>query len=137
MSRASHTAIAALLVACNNVALLLVSRAYERQRDDLIRIHLRASRLRLLFEVMAEGAWLCFLSSLGALAVAAAAWNLLGHILPALSRDSWLSSRSIAMLVGLALVSGGVTVLAPYLQVIPPAPRRSAASVPRSRPIAA
>jgi predicted permease len=111
-------ATALLLVACNNVALLLVSRAYERQRDYMIRIHLGASRLRLLFEVIIEGACLCFLSMMGAVVVAAAAWTLLGRVLPALSRETWLSSRSVAILAGIAVVSGGATLLAPCVQVI-------------------
>jgi predicted permease len=111
-------ATALLLIACNNVALLLVSRAFERQREYVIRLHLGASRLRVLFEVIVEGVWLCLLSLAGAAIVAAAAWAVLSRVLPALSREAWLSSRSVAILAGIALVSGAVTLLAPCLQVM-------------------
>ena len=67
---------AVLLIVCINLANLMLSRTWSRQRDVAIRLALGASRLRIVREVMAES---CLLAVVGGLAGIATAW-LIVHV---------------------------------------------------------
>ena len=66
-----------LLIACFNVAALLMARATERQKEIGVRAALGASRGRILRQLLTEGMLLAFLSGIATLVVAAWSGSLL------------------------------------------------------------
>jgi putative ABC transport system permease protein len=64
-------AVLLLLIACANIANLLMARGTERQQEFAVRLALGAGRWRLALQVMFEGAWLAVLSIILALPLAA------------------------------------------------------------------
>ncbi len=98
-----------MLIACTNVANLLLVRADARQQELAVRAALGAGRARIVQEMLIESLLLCFFGSVGGTAVAAAGLRLLLTIgpanLPRLSEiglDGW----SLAFALALALFSG-------------------------------
>ena len=71
-----------LLVACANIANLLMARGAERQHEFAVRLALGASRWRLGLQVVLEGAWLAALALLFALPLAAIGVGLMRRGLP-------------------------------------------------------
>ena len=88
-----------LLIACFNVAALLVARASERQREIGIRTALGAGRSRIIRQLVTEGLVLAVLS--GAAALALSAWS--GRLLEAFSLPAPIPQR-LNMQVDLRLV---------------------------------
>ena len=109
-----------LLVACANVAGLIVARGIARQRELTLRAALGAGRLRLVRLLLAEGLWLA--AAGGALGLLLATWGIRAIVawipepppywaLPAL--DARVSAFAILVTAGIALLAG----LLPALRV--------------------
>jgi predicted permease len=109
-----------LLIACANVANLLLARAASRQREIAIRLALGAGRGDIIRQVFAESALLCFAG--GALGVMLAAWTggLLLKLVPidgigeAISTEP--DARILLFAAGVSILCGLLFGLAPALQ---------------------
>ena len=113
-----------LLIACANVANLLVTRASGRQREVAIRLSLGATRTALIRLIMTEGAALALMS--GALGLVLAAWisPLLVGMLPieniGAAIDTSPDWRVLAFTAGLSLFTAILFGLAPAVQTTRP-----------------
>jgi macrolide transport system ATP-binding/permease protein len=115
-----------LLIACCNVASLLLARAAARQREIALRISLGAGRIRLLQQLLTESSLIALLA--GAAGLPLAWWMLRILVLQiAASLPSFWGSialqidpdkRVLAYTVGISLLTGVVFGLTPALQSV-------------------
>jgi macrolide transport system ATP-binding/permease protein len=112
-----------LLIACANVANLLLARAMARRNEMAIRTALGASRARLMGLMLTEGLILSFTGAAAGMAVAY--WTIKGFVamIPATLLDALpylkhmgLDMRVLLFSVALAIATGVVFALAPALQ---------------------
>ena len=114
----SGVAFIVLIIACANVANLLLARALRRRREIALRLALGASRYRLLLQLMTENAVIVVLGAIAGLI--AAQWGSTGlriAFIPTARPLSVLTDqRTLIFAGGAALVTGLLTGLAPILQ---------------------
>jgi macrolide transport system ATP-binding/permease protein len=113
-----------LLVACANVAGLLLARAVARRREMAIRLSLGASRMRLVRQLLTES--LLVATGGGLLGVLIATWTMegIGKLRPPMSlpllTDFSIDSRVLLFAIGLSLLTSVIFGVAPALQSAKP-----------------
>ena len=125
-----------LLIACANIANLLLARAAGRQKEIAVRIALGASRAQLGAQMIAESLLLAAAGGAVGLALAAAAAKLLVRLVSNGDRipvEAHTDLRALAFTGGLALVTGVLFGLVPALRAarfdVAPALKESARGV--------
>ena len=117
MLRLSGVALALLLVACANVANLLLARAVARQREIGVRLALGVTRARLLSQLLVESLTLSLLAGVCAVLVGVWSGALLARlILPDVTLPISLDGRTVAFTITIAVAVGVLAGLAPALQ---------------------
>jgi len=109
-----------LLIACANIANLLLARAAARQREISIRMAIGASRRRVVRQLMSESLVLSALGALGGLLFAIWGSRVLVHLLSRTGQDLELNVAPdftvLAFTTGVALLTGLLFGLAPALR---------------------
>jgi putative ABC transport system permease protein len=109
-----------LLIACANIANLLLSRAAARQREVTIRMAIGAARRRVIRQLISESLLLSALGAIGGLLFAIWGSRLLVHLISTtrseLQLDTAPDIRVLAFTMGIALLTGFLFGLAPALR---------------------
>ncbi|HUE89932.1 MAG TPA: ABC transporter permease [Vicinamibacterales bacterium] len=109
-----------LLIACSNVAAMLLARALERRREVATRLAIGASRRRILGQLLLEGLMLALIAGVVSIPIVAALVNLLSSFQPSLpvtiALELQINPRVMAFAFLLATVTSVVFGLLPALQ---------------------
>ena len=109
-----------LLIACANVANLLLARALRRQREIAVRLALGVSRSRLLVQLLVESTLLSLAGGVAGIAIAQWASAGLRALLASELRrvDAWTDHRVLAFSAVLAMLTGILTGLSPAFHAL-------------------
>jgi macrolide transport system ATP-binding/permease protein len=118
-----------LLIACVNVASLLLVRAESRRREMSVRSALGASRVRLILQFVTEGLVLVAAGSLLGLTSASWAMQLLTRLIPAEMLSGMPFLRGLGLNLRVVLFGCGIALLAGVLFSVTPALRLSFAEM--------
>src|ERR671913_2526610 len=115
-----------LLIACANVANLLIARGFMRQREIAVRLSLGASRGRLVKQLLVESLLLSFLGGIAGLALAIVLTQALLALIPVEGQPLLITPRPdgrvLGFTLGLTFVTGIVFGLLPALRASRPDP---------------
>ena len=110
-----------LLIACANVANLLLARAADRSREMAVRISIGATRWRLVRQLLVESVLLAFVSGVAGLGLAYAGIRWFDANLQDVGRPYWMvftmDATVVAFFAAVCLATGIVFGLAPALYV--------------------
>lgn len=116
-----------LLIACANIANLLLARAAARQREISVRMAIGAARARVIRQLLTESLLLAVLGSLGGLLFAVWGSRGLVHLLSQTGKELQLDVapdiRVLAFTIGVAVLTGLLFGLAPAFRATSVAPQ--------------